>query len=86
MPSLVCSESKLLRAELGVLCHVPRAVHGAMEEPSQQAGSSYPQPGQAEQVPTQGPGAPGQAGPTPGNRTDTPERLEVWNAGDSKTL
>lgn len=24
MPSLVCSESKLLRAELGVLCHVPR--------------------------------------------------------------
>lgn len=44
------------------------------------------QPGQAEQVPTQGPGAPGQAGPTPGNRTDTPERLEVWNARDSKTL
>lgn len=23
MPSLVCSESRLLRAEVGVLCHVP---------------------------------------------------------------
>lgn len=51
MPSLFRKQPPQSRTWSTLPC--ARAVHGAMDEPSPRAGSSYPQPGQAEQVLTQ---------------------------------
>lgn len=85
MPSLVCSESKLLRAELGVLPMCPRLYteHRRAQPPDRQflppawTGRTGPHPG---------PWGPWPGWPHTWKQDRHSKRLEVWNTRDSSIL